>query len=185
MGCPKALLPLGEGTFISQVLWTLRRAGLDDLVVITGAHDAEIRQAVEALAMPGVRVVHNAHHAEGQIASLRAALHAVDHPGVSAILVALVDHPLVRPETVRRLVDTWVHVRAPVVRPVFEGRHGHPVIFAREVFRALWTAPVDEGARAVVRSLGEAVHDEPVDDPGVRADIDTPDDYERVGSAPL
>jgi len=180
MGSPKALLPLGAGTFLSQVLTTLRASGLDDLVVVTGAHDAEIRQAVETLAMPGVRVVHNAQHADGQVASLRAALHVVDHPGIAAVLVTLVDHPLVKAETVRRLIDAWAQVRAPVVRPVFEGRHGHPVIFASEVFGALWAVPVDAGARAVVRALGNAVHDVPVDDPGVCADVDTPGDYARI-----
>lgn len=180
MGRPKALLPLGSVTFISHVLATLRAAGLDDLVVVSGTHDAEIGDAVAALGMPGVRVVHNPRHGEGQITSLHAALNAIDHPGVSAVLVTLVDHPLVKRDTVRRLIDAWLGTRASVVRPVYGGRHGHPVIFARDVFGALWAAPVETGARGVVRSLGGAVHDVAVEDPGVCADVDTPEDYARL-----
>lgn len=180
MGRPKALLPHGDGTFVSRVLDALRGGGLDDLVVVTGEHDTEIRQAVEGLRLPNVRVVYNPRHAEGQLTSLHSALHVVDHPGVAAIVVALVDHPLVKPETVSRLVDTWLRVGAPVVRPVHGGRHGHPIVFAREVFKDLWAAPMDVGARGVVRAMGDAVHDEPVDDPGVCADVDTPEDYSAL-----
>ena len=180
MGQPKALLRSGDRTFVRHLLDTLHDAGLDDLLVVTGPHDREIR---EELALPGtplVRVVHNPHHARGQLSSLQAALAAIDHPGVEAMMVALVDQPMVRSMTVRALVEAWRATRAPVVRPRLGRRHGHPVVFDRAVFGALRAASLDTGARDVVRARGDAVVDVEVTDEGVCLDVDTPEDYARL-----
>jgi len=180
MGQPKALLRTGDRTFVRHLLDTLHDAGLDDILVVTGLHDREIR---EELALPGtplVRVVHNPHHARGQLSSLQAALAAIDHPGVEAMMVALVDQPMVRSMTVRALVEAWRATRAPVVRPRLGRRHGHPVVFDRAVFGALRAASLDTGARDVVRARGDAVVDVEVTDEGVCLDVDTPEDYARL-----
>jgi molybdenum cofactor cytidylyltransferase len=183
MGRPKALLDLGGETFLSHLVRTLSEAGADDVVVVTGAHDEAIRAALEAAPLPTVptvRVVHNPDHALGQLTSLRAALNVVDHPGVPAVVVALVDHPFVRPSTVRALIEAWQRTRAPVVRPCVRGRHGHPVVFGRETFDALRTVPVEAGARAVVRACGSRVLDVDTDDEGTCLDLDTPEEYTRA-----
>ena len=97
--------------------------------------------------------------------------------------VTIVDHPLVRSGTVRALVEAFAATGRAVVRPVFRGRHGHPVVFARSTFAGLRAAPLDDGARAVVRSIGPAVLDVETDDEGVVTDVDTPDDYARLTGA--
>lgn len=177
MGSPKALLQYRGRTFLAQVVSALRAAGLDDVVVVTGPHDREIRNAAAAdPALSGVRFCHNPEHTRGPLSSLHLALALVDHPGVSGIVLALVDHPAVRPDTVGRLLAEWRATKAPVVRPRYQGRHGHPVVFDRDAFSALWEAPLDEGARAVVRAFGPAVRTLEVDDPGVVLDIDSPSD---------
>jgi len=177
MGSPKALLEYRGQTFLAHVVSTLRVAGLEDVVVVTGAHDHEIRSAATAdPALSGVRFCHNPDHARGPLSSLHLALALVDHPGVSGVVVALVDHPAVRPDTVDALLREWRATKAPVVRPRYRGRHGHPVVFDRTAFGALWQAPLDEGARAVVRGFGSAVCTVEVDDRGVVLDIDSPSD---------
>jgi molybdenum cofactor cytidylyltransferase len=66
------------------------------------------------------------------------------------------------------------------VRPVYRGQRGHPILFARTVFEALRRAPPEEGARFVVRALGDRVRDVVVDDPGITTDIDTPEAYTQA-----
>jgi CTP:molybdopterin cytidylyltransferase MocA len=181
MGSPKALLPLAGETFLARTLRTLEAGGIDDIVIVTGLHDAEIRQArADVPLVAGTRVVFNAAHEQGQLSSLLAGLDALAPHHPDAILVALVDQPLVRASTVVRIVAEFHRDPAPVVRPVFGGRRGHPVLFARETFADLRAAPPGEGARAVVRALGDRVRDIEVDDPGVIFDVDTPGDYERA-----
>lgn len=184
MGRPKALLPLRGETCVARIVRVLREAGADPILVVTGAHDAVIR---DALATPNVLpppvVVFNPAHESGQLRSLVAGLDALEPGGASAVVVALVDHPAVRIETVASLVETWRRDHSPVVRPVYRGRHGHPVVFDRSVWPALRSAPPDEGARPVVGALGDRVIDVEVDDPGVVLDLDRREDYEALVEA--
>lgn len=182
MGRPKALLDLAGEPFLSRIARTLRLGGVADVVVVTGPHDAEIRAWIDSVAdrIGPLRVAYNPVHESGQLTSLLAGLATVDHPGVLAMLVTLVDLPLVRPATVTALLAAWRATRAPVVRPRFGERHGHPVVFDRVVFDALRHARLDQGARSVVHTLGAAVLDVPTDDEGVCLDVDTPEDYARA-----
>jgi CTP:molybdopterin cytidylyltransferase MocA len=52
------------------------------------------------------------------------------------------------------------------------------MIFSRELFSELLEAPLDQGARAVVRRHN--VLHLPVDDEGILHDLDDPETYRRV-----
>jgi molybdenum cofactor cytidylyltransferase len=184
MGTPKAGL-LHEGrTFLAHVVGALRGAGIGDVTVVSGsAHDA-----VLAALPPGddARILRNADPDRGQLSSLKVALAALcaRHRRPDAAVMALVDHPAVRPATVARLVAAWTDApHAGVAVPTFAERRGHPVLFACCVWDELLATPDELGARAVVRADASRVLDVPVDDPGVRIDVDTPDDFRRLTSA--
>ena len=178
MGRPKAQLPVRPGgpSFAAAAAASLRAAGFAEVTVVAGAHPEAVSAAVAG--QDGIRVLVHPGWAAGQLSSLRAGLEAVDGPGVEGLLVTLVDCPLVRPETITRLVQVWQTSRAPIVRPAIGERHGHPVIFDRATFADLRTAPLDVGAKAVVTRWQAALVNVPVDDPGVLADVDTPEDYD-------
>ena len=107
-------------------------------------------------------------------------LYALETPDLEAVLMTLVDVPLVSPETTRRLIQVWRDTRAPIVRPARGGEHGHPVLFDRRLFPELRAADPATGAKPVVHAhAGELVNVE-VDDDGAFFDLDTPADYERA-----
>ena len=180
MGRPKAGLPVAQGgpTFAAAIVATLQAAGIANITVVAGAHPVEVADAVRGLA--GVRVVHNAAWPAGQLSSLVAGLDAVDTPALEAVLVTLVDVPLVRRETVETLLRAWRESRAPIVRPAVGARHGHPVIFDRATFGDLRAAPVEVGAKAVVAAWQAQILNVPIDDPGVLVDVDTPQEYDAL-----
>ena len=101
-------------------------------------------------------------------------------PTADALLVIPVDCPRVRPETVARLMQEFTATRAPLVVPSYGGRRGHPALFAARLFEELLQAPLDVGARAVVRAHTHDRLEVPVDDPAVNEDVDTPDDLRRL-----
>ncbi len=179
MGQPKALLPIGSAgdTFLDRVTRTLLDAGIQDVVVVVGADAAAIRAA--ARPRSGVRIVDNPDHDQGQLTSLLAGLRAVDAARTTAALMTLIDVPLVSAATVRTLIAAHREHGAPVVRPVSNGRHGHPVIFSREVFVELQRADPADGAKPVVRAHAADMIEVPIDDEGAFTDIDTREDYER------
>ena len=87
---------------------------------------------------------------------------------------------MVHPSTIRQIVEVWQRQRAPVVRPAVGVRHGHPVLFDRSLFDELRTAPLDQGARAVVHALADRIVNVPVEDEGCLVDVDTPADYDAL-----
>lgn len=184
MGRPKALLPIGSAgeTFFDRVTRTLLDAGLDDIVVVVGADAAAIHAGVRPL--PGVRIVDNPDYEQGQLTSLVAGLRSIDTARATGALVTLIDVPLVSAGTVRRLIATQQEGGAPIVRPVSRGRHGHPVIFGRELFAELQRADPAYGAKPVVRAHAAEMVEVPIDDEGAFTDIDTWDEYQRM-IAPL
>lgn len=180
MGRPKALLAIGSSgdTFFDRVTRTLLDAGIQDVIVVVGA-DAE---AIHAGARPrsGVRIVDNPEYDQGQLTSLLAGLREIDSARTTAVLVTLIDVPLVSAATVRTLVAAQRESGAPVVRPVSNGRHGHPVIFGRELFGELQRADPAHGAKPVVRAHAADMIEVPIDDEGAFTDIDTREEYERL-----
>jgi len=177
MGRPKALLPVGDGdTFLSRVIATLRAAAVDDVVVVLG-HEAEaIAGSLEDRDVQA-RAVVNADYDRGQLSSLIAGVHAVDRPGVSAVLVTLVDVPLVSADTVRAVLERYRATGALIVRPVRGPRHGHPLIIDRALFGAIFAADPAAGAKPIVRAHASPAGEVEVDDEGAFRDIDTPEDY--------
>jgi molybdenum cofactor cytidylyltransferase len=176
MGRPKALLPAGERTFIRRILDTLRDGGIPEAVVVVRPGQDEVGAEVEASGFG--RAVGNPRADQGQLSSLIVGLDAIDRPGVDAVLVTLVDVPLIGAASVRLLLARAGVSPAPVVRAVHDGRHGHPVIFKRVLFDALRRADPAAGAKAVLRAV--PVDDVETGDPGVVDDVDTPEDYVRL-----
>jgi molybdenum cofactor cytidylyltransferase len=184
MGRPKALLPWPAGhphdTFLSAILGVLRAAGISPLGVVSGVHHDLI--AGELPRLPQVALLYNPDHEAGQLSSMKRALDWAGQlrPQPVWLMVALVDLPRVRPDTVRRLVAAAVGAgQTQAVRPVVHGRHGHPVLWHRDAWPRLHAAALVDGARPVIRAMAAEglVLDVEVDDEGVLRDIDTPEDY--------
>lgn len=183
MGRAKATLPTGDGhTFLTRIVQTFLDAGVDDVIVVVG-HDADAIAASFSESGLPARFVVNRDYDRGQLSSLLAGLGVVDRPGVSAVLVTLVDVPLVSSATVRAVVDAYRGTHAPIVRPTSGDRHGHPLLIDRSLFDALRAADPSAGAKPIVRAHASAGGDIAIDDEGAFADIDTEEDYRRVITA--
>ena len=152
--------------------------------MVAAYHEQAISRAANLLAA-SVRVLRNPAPERGQLSSLLVALKAVDHPGVGAMLVTLVDLPLVSPATVHAVLEGYRRTGAPIVRPARNGRHGHPILFDRSLFDELRRADPALGAKPVVRAHAADGLEIEIEDDGAFADVDTPEDYERVFGVPL
>ena len=171
----------GDTTFLEQIVSVLRRSEVGRITVVLGAEAARIRASID---LSGVDIIVNEDYRKGQLSSLMAGLQSVPSQ-TEAILLCLVDNPLITGATVNRLVQAFHETDRPIVIPVFEGRRGHPALFARAMFEELLVAPADEGARYVVQSHKDQVFEVDIPEPAILARIDTPEDYlSRFGVAP-
>ena len=180
MGRAKATLPAGDGhTFLTRIVRTFLDAGVDDVIVVVGHEADAIAQNFSKSGLPA-RFVVNREYDRGQLSSMLAGVNAIDRPGVSAVLVTLVDVPLVSAATVRAVIDSYRITHAPIVRPTSGERHGHPLLIDRSVFAALRAADPATGAKPIVRAHASPSGDVPIDDEGAFTDIDTMDEYQRI-----
>ena len=173
MGRPKALLPIRGRTFLENILDAVARSSIKDTVVVVGHHRDEILGHVHDLP----KVVFNPEYEQGMVTSFQAGIRALS-PDVSGAVLFLVDHPLVEPATIESLIANFAPNR--IVLPVFQGRRGHPVLFAREVLQEILSLPPSEGANIVVRRDPGRIVEVSVDAPGILVDIDTPEQFRKL-----
>jgi CTP:molybdopterin cytidylyltransferase MocA len=173
MGRAKALLDAEGQSFLARILASLRAGGAGPLLVVV--RDSQDPIADEAR-RHGAGIAVNPDPTRGPISSLQAGIRAL--PGeAEALLFAPVDHPLFSPSTVEALIGGFQEHSAPVVVPAFEGWRGHPVLFGRRLFPELLEEDLPEGARSVLRRHLDERLQLAVDDQGILADIDTPEEY--------
>jgi CTP:molybdopterin cytidylyltransferase MocA len=183
MGYPKALLPYRGHTFLEHLLEITQHPRIGVRRVVTGASHAEIVQRVPL--GPDVVVMNRAWRL-GQLASIRAAIESLRDVQTEAMLVALVDHPLVSAAVVAALVDAFDSSPGSIVLPTVHGRRGHPVIFPARLYDEISTAPDNVGARAVVWAHTGEVLEVPTEEEGVVLDIDDRSTFESLfPSTPL
>ena len=130
MGRPKALLEWRGRPFLEHVCDALRRAGVEDRVVVLGRASREV---LAAWTPSGEKVAVNPHPEHGQLSSLREGLREAAE-SAEGFMICLADQPTVQPETYRKIMDFWAGAKDAVVIPrAFRAadsrmKRGHPII---------------------------------------------------------
>jgi molybdenum cofactor cytidylyltransferase len=176
MGRPKALLDRGGETFLDHWLRILREAEIKEIRVVLGRDATLVQKAVD---LSERQVVIQRFPEEGMLSSLCLGLGRLPE-GLAGCYLCPVDHPVIQVSLLARMQAALLP--DSVVVPEHDGRRGHPVLFAAELFQELHDAPLTEGARTVVRADPRRVITVAAD-AGVLADIDTPDDFKRLDQA--
>jgi molybdenum cofactor cytidylyltransferase len=181
MGQPKQLLEVGGRPLLEKVVAAACAAHLDDVVVVLGARAEEIEASVD---FGRARVVLNPEHEQGMSTSLRAGIASLA-PEVSRALVILGDQPDVNAALLDRLLDLQEASGLPAAALSFEGLLHPPMVLIREWWAGLEALEGDVGLRAVVRAHPELVAALPAEQSGGHPiDIDTPEDFKKLGAEP-
>jgi molybdenum cofactor cytidylyltransferase len=179
MGQDKALLPWRGSNFLRAAIDALEPHA-DFVLVVAGKNAKELEPVVWATT---ASLIVNPNPARGQFSSLQTGLREVLNRGRDGAIITLVDRPPVRPETILQLRAAYLEAAAAgkwAVVPEHNGAHGHPIIAGRDMIEAFLRAPATSTARDVEHEHAERIQYVPVDDPLVTANVDTPEDYERV-----
>jgi molybdenum cofactor cytidylyltransferase len=176
-GGRKLTAPWRGGRLIDGALAAAFAAPVRTVFVVTGA-DLDVGPAAEAFAAGAgqanrLKLLHADDHVEGMGATLRAGVGALPVDAEGAF-VFLGDMPMIPGDVPPRLTVALAG-GAQAVAPRFEGQRGHPVLFGSALFPALRGSTGDEGARAVLQSLGSNLIIIESADPGVVFDVDRPE----------
>lgn len=176
MGQFKPLMPMGPERVIERVIGLFREAGVPDLLVVTG-HEAH--RLLPVLEMRGVRGVMNPDWERGMFSSVQAGVGRLD-AACRAFFLMPADMPLVRPETIRLLLDAFERGGMDVCRPCYQGKRGHPPLISAALIPPILTFAEPGGLRALLARYRHRSADVACDDPGILIDLDTPEDLEKT-----
>ena len=132
--------PPKQQELLPRVLAALEKSIVDDVVVVTGAHELDTH----------ARTVACPEWEHGPGASLRCGLAALP-PDTEAAVVVLADGPHLDPRAVDRVVAAWRYDGGDVYACAYGGVRLHPVLLARMA----WPLVPDEGARSLDARLVE------------------------------
>jgi molybdenum cofactor cytidylyltransferase len=189
MGRDKALLPwppetsatMAGETFLSAAI-RLFEPYVDVILVVAGKNEGDLAPIVYAR---GASLVVNPDPARGQFSSLQVGLHEVLNRGRDAAMIALVDRPAVKPQTLEFLVTEFEQALQRslwTVIPEYQGKHGHPILAGREMIEAFLRAPVTATAREIEHAHQDKIAYVPVNDPFATMNVDTPAQYAALPS---
>jgi molybdenum cofactor cytidylyltransferase len=182
LGQPKQLLEWRGEPFVRAVARTALQAGLDPVIVVTGAHGDPVEAALAGIP---VRVVRNTEWEEGQASSIRAGLSALEKsqetpraPFTGGAIFLLVDQPQVTIGLLKALMETHAAGLQSIVAPLVLDQRANPVLFDRRTFPDLRELRGDVGGRAIFGN--HRVEYLPWHDQRLLLDVDTPEAYARL-----
>jgi molybdenum cofactor cytidylyltransferase len=169
MGAWKLLLPWGRSTVIETSLAHAREA-CARVILVTGHRARDLEERLTGT--PRVELVHNPRHELGMFSSIQA---GVTRVRTARFFLALADMPMIEPAIFTALMAAD---EAEVVRPVWDGNPGHPVLLSGGLIPSILAQPPQGSMRSVL--AGRRVTNLETSDQSVYLDLDSPEDYERL-----
>lgn len=176
MGRPKLLLPWA-GTTILGHLVALWQSLATQVAVVVANGDEAIAGELDRLAFPVAGRVWNEEPQRGMFSSVQAAAKwAGWQAKIMHWAVVLGDQPLIRMETLRKLIAFAAGHPEHLCQPRRGGRGRHPVILPPWAWAELGGSKA-ESLRDFLHTHTAEIRFLDVEDEGVEIDFDSPDDY--------
>jgi molybdenum cofactor cytidylyltransferase len=168
----KTLLPLGKTTVTDHIISTFLKVHVDIFLVV-GYRRYDI---IKGIKNKNIKIIYNPDYKHGMFSSVQAGIRCLQ-PMHRAFFILPVDIPLVRPATIRRLIDTAGENPGRIIYPVFRGKRGHPPLIPSGLIPVILGWEKSGGLKAVLKSQEKLALEIKVPDSTILFDIDTPDDY--------
>jgi len=171
------LLPWGKLTVIEQVIITFLRAGIEEILVVTGGARKLVEEVIEPYP---VRKVYNSNYETGEmLSSLQLGLRALSNRA-EATLIGLGDQPQVQERTVRLVCEAYRESQSKLVVPSFQMRRGHPWLVTRSLWDEILALNPPESPRDFLNRHAADIHYVEAETSSIIADLDTPEDYQKA-----
>jgi molybdenum cofactor cytidylyltransferase len=174
MGAFKPLLPFGPKTVIETCIENMRSGGVQTVVVVVG-QDPRAEKLKAHLENSQVTFAINPDPASEMSASIACGVRALAD-GIQAVVINPVDHAAVPPDVIATLVNEWQQ-GAPLVKPTWQQRGGHPVLIDLRFRDELLSLDPEGGLKAFFSDHQSQVKRVEVNSNFIARDMDTWDDY--------
>lgn len=158
MGDFKPMLSIGSQSIARRIVSTLRQAGAEEIVMITGHNADALERHLEGC---GLTFIRNERYATTQM--FDSAALGLDYlkDKCGRILFTPVDVPLFEASTARALIDSGAELACPVC----DGKRGHPILIAARLVDGILAYSGDGGLGKAMAACGETMIEIPVNRP--------------------
>jgi molybdenum cofactor cytidylyltransferase len=176
MGQQKMLMPWGQANVIDQVVSVLFDAGVNDIHMVTGGSQAELKETLKDYQ---IAYLFNKEFANGEmLMSVQVGLKGLDDKSEAALIV-LGDQPQIEPQIVRAIVEEYTSSHSKIIVPSYEMHRGHPwlvdKIFWEEILKLIPPFTMQN----FLNSHPDDIDYIEVETPSIIQDLDTQTDYTR------
>jgi molybdenum cofactor cytidylyltransferase len=147
MGTPKALIKIKDLTFLEIIINKHHEAGIKiPVVLISDFLEAEVSK----LGLSDIDIIVCSPPEKTSLDSLKRGIRHLDHD-LKGFIVHPIDFPLPSIETIKMLIAGFFESGKAIVKPVYDGKGGHPIISSTSLIGEIMDATEDSGLRQVVR----------------------------------
>lgn len=180
MGKPKLLLDFHGESIISYPVRLATTHHLDPIILVGGQYLQQIKERL--IQYENITYIFNPNYESGMASSLKIGIQTVAKD-VDATMIFLGDQPCVTDEVIHSLRNECIANKdtgIKIVRPRYDGKEGHPILFDKDLFHEFQSLEGDEGGKRILKKYKDAIKyiDFPVADWG--KDIDTEEDYSNL-----
>ena len=179
MGSFKPLLPIGDMTAIERVIETLKKAGVNNIIGVTGFQGERLSPI---LAAHGVKEAFNPDFEHGMFTSIKAgiakALAAQTAP--EGFFLMLVDSPLAPLEVLNQIWEQHLAHPDSLILPCYRGKNGHPLFIPAQYAEEILAYEGEGGLKAVRNRHEDKLIRLETDTEAVVLDMDTPEGYAEI-----
>jgi CTP:molybdopterin cytidylyltransferase MocA/HD superfamily phosphohydrolase YqeK len=178
MNAFKPLMPLGEITALERAVRAFYTAGIEDIRVVAGYRASDILTRLKHL---DVQWIINENYDKGMFSSAVAGIKTLG-PDRDAFFILPADIPLVRPHTVKDLLNAFEKRKNHpcILYPSFQGTSGHPPLIDSAYIKELLCWNSEGGLRAFLAQYEDDAENVDVPDMCILLDMDTPSDYKKL-----
>ncbi len=201
-GRHKLLLPLGDRPVIAHVVDAALASQARPILIVAGYQAATLRTALDyALIQPQVIFLENTDYQQGMSSSLRIGMQGLQKMNmrttqaeqtetiadvtentllIDSAVILLGDQPLVTNYIIDALLAARQATNKRIIAPLYQGKRGHPMLFAADLFPEFLHISGDEGGRSVVENYRAEIAT--VERPEITSqyDVDTWEAYQQV-----
>jgi len=176
-GSPKALAQFNGKTVIEHLQCLLVDSKIDEVIIVLGAHSTNIKPYI--LKHKKVKVVYNKDYNLGQTSSFKIGLSSIEKVSRYVFLLP-VDYPAIKKETIDYLCQEFEPTSPLILIPTYEGKKGHPPVFNMSLKEEFMELDNGKGLNRIARKHTEDTVYVPVNDSGVIATFNTPEELDEL-----
>jgi CTP:molybdopterin cytidylyltransferase MocA len=182
MGSPKLLLDLAGKSVLARLLETL---GGDDriteTILVARSGDARLIAEAERCGATVLRPEADPREMRDSVELALADVAARHRPADDdAWALIPADYPLIRPETLARILDCWNDYGEDILIPTSNGRGGHPTLFRWSLAAEVAGIPENCGLNRLFERHAQRVRRQEFGAAELLFDLDTPADVDRA-----